>query len=251
MCKKEKSNAKEKLQDPKIKAYIFFGFYFVFFLFLIILIRSNNASRKQNDVPNSSPDVTENEPSSTEEPTGSNTPISSIEKNYQYIYTVETENGTVTYMGKAYQNKEMFTYVHGMTDHYYRLNDYFFINTGNGYVPSDNPYLYFNYLDIDSVASLIRYKVETSKEGDTATYLIPVSDLLDIYYPDHLYNGFVVDEIEDDTFQVTKEGDHITKAVLSLDHFMSYLNMVQMDTTTHLTITLEFYDFGTITDSEI
>ena len=112
MRKKEKSNTKEKLQDPKIKAYIFFGFYFLFFLFLIILIRSNNASRKQNDVPNSSPDVTENEtPSSTEDSTGSDTPISSKEKNYQYIYTVETENGTVTYMGKTYQNKEMFTYV--------------------------------------------------------------------------------------------------------------------------------------------
>ncbi len=233
----KKVNWKEKVKEPKFKAYVFFGFYAVFFLVLIIMIRTSPARKEEN------PTLT---PSSSNTPVEDNVNI----KNYQYIYTVNEDDHSLVYMGKAYDHKELFTFVNETTNTYYRLNDHFFKKVEGNFVVDSNPYLYESFYNVDNLDELIKNK-DAFQEGNEATYTVPISDILDIYYPEENYNGFVVDEIEDVKVTVTEINEKIVKVVFQLDPLAKYLSQVEEASFTHLTITLEYYDYGKITDFDM
>ncbi len=243
MDKKDKKEKKIDFKDQKTKAYIFFGFYFVFFLVLIIMIRS--APVKENDTNTGENNTT------TVTPTPSNNATEEQEANdnYQFIYTIEKDSNSFAYMGKKFGNKEQFTYVHGSTDTYYRVQDSFFKKEGDNYEVATSPYEYEEFLSLTKLSELIRYKVASNETENEATYPIAVSDWLDIYYENAYYDGFVVDEFADDIVVVTRTSDKITKAVLNLDNLMSYFVLAEDNTyPKHLKITLEFYDYDKVED---
>ena len=233
----KKVNWKEKIKDPKFKAYVFFGFYAVFFLVLIIMIRTSPARNEVNSTPSPSPSNT---------PVEENTHI----KNYQYIYTITEDEKSLVYMGKAYDHKELFTFVDKVSNTYYRLNDHFFKEVEGDFVVDSNPYLYEAFYNLDTLEELIEHK-DPIQEDNEDTYTVPVSDILDIYYPEENYNGFIVDEIEDAKIIVNKTDDKIAKVTFQLDPLATYLNQVGEASINHLTITLEYYDYGKITDFDM
>ena len=60
-----------------------------------------------------------------------------------------------------------------------------------------------------------------------------------------------MDEIEDAKIIVNKTDDKIAKVTFQLDPLATYLNQVGEASINHLTITLEYYDYGKITDFDM
>lgn len=230
-------NVKELLGDPRKRAIIFFAFYFVFFFVLISMVRS--APPKSEEAPSST-----NKPSSTEQEDLN-------EINYQFIYTIKEDEKTTTYSGKAYHKKENFTEIKdGKVSSYYKLGDHYFKKENGKYESVSNPYIYQAFLDLKALEKLLE-KEESIVNGNTTTYQVPVIDLLEFYDKDLEYDGFTIASIPDDTFQVVKENNHITKVECSLSNMIQYDTSMKEEKINSLTITLEFLEFGMVDDFNI
>lgn len=141
----------EKIKEIKKtengKAILFFGFYLVFFLILFSFIIFGG---KKDYL------IQEYEKG---KPSSFNTSWL-LNKNYYYDYKIKLNGVLSDYYGKRYQDIESFKY---NNKEYYRSGNNFFVNNGT-WVKCDNPYVFYNLIDVDNVSNLLVNATYVSRE---------------------------------------------------------------------------------------
>lgn len=183
---------KEIYNDPKGKAFLFFGFYFFFFLGLGIFFRSGMTSKTSSDI--------------LKEQTVSKRYKNELimKDNYSYIYKITVDDVDYVYRGKRNNNSESFSY---LNRNYYKSGNYCFCQNST-WEECENPYLYPEYLDTALLFSLIDssyFESITSYEsGKNSIHYNISGSLIDkvVYHENKDYaddgNSIVVNTLEDD-----------------------------------------------------
>ena len=138
---------KEIKKTENGKAILFFGFYLVFFLILFSIIIFGG---KKDYL------IQEYEKG---KPASLNTSWL-LNKNYYYDYKIKLNGVLSDYYGKRYQDIESFKY---NNKEYYRNGKDFFVNNGT-WVKCDNPYVFYNLIDVDKVSNLLVNATFVSRE---------------------------------------------------------------------------------------
>ncbi len=149
--KKTNNYVKELKKTDKGKAILFFGFYFVFFLVIAVFARSFSGGSYQE-----SDNYTKKDKIS----------FDMIEKaNYKFYYNIQIDNTVYNYSGLKKDDKELFTYsVDTFTLEYYKRAESYFNKENDIWIKSDNPYLFREFLSIDSLNNIFVDATYISKE---------------------------------------------------------------------------------------
>ena len=152
----------EFLKTPKGKAVMFFGFYFIFFLILSAMFRSGavnddslEKSKNKNNFPFSLGKIESN--------------------NYHFKYSIDMDSKIITYEGDKYNKKELFKF-NNLS--YYRNDSVFLTNNSNIWVKCDNPYIMYEFIDIDSIKKILSkatYISKTDYESGMKVYNYQIS----------------------------------------------------------------------------
>lgn len=129
------------------KAIFFFGFYLIFFIILFVIIIFG---RKKDYL------TQEYEKG---KPAALNTSWL-LNKNYYFDYKIKLDGVLSDYYGKRYQDVETFKY---NNNEYYRNEKDFFVNNGT-WVKCDNPYIFYDLIDVDKISNLLINATYVSKE---------------------------------------------------------------------------------------
>ena len=186
------------------KTIVFFGFYFVFFTFLFLFLFFNG---DKNYLKQEYEKGTE-----------------SVNKgflgtNYVYDYKVTHNDQFYDYYGKRNGDVESFKY--NNLDYYHEKNQ-FFVNQET-WIKTDNPYLFYEFLDLDSLRTVIDGATLMSKDEDEKNnriyhYLISSNSLNQILY----FENTDYDEEADSIDVSTNSSDQITSIRCRLNHFCSH-----------------------------
>lgn len=144
-------------KDPKGKAILFFGFYFVFFVVIIALLRSSNGRRPIYD------------DTDLEEEKFSFEVSSLVNQNYHFRYSILLDDMQYVYDGEKNGSVERFTFKN--QDYYSNGENYFIQNTI--WMKSENPYIYPEFFNTDKVLSLLKkayLESETTYKSGKITY---------------------------------------------------------------------------------
>lgn len=149
------NNIKKMKKDPKGKAILFFGFYFLFFLFIAVIARMGDRSSIYRPTNNSSSfDFT----------------FSNLESNnYKYNYTITVDDVKYEVIGQKYDNEELFTY---LNKNYYVKDGQFFIED-EIWLKTDNPIPFNNFIDVLNIEKLLKlasYESKTTYESGKVNY---------------------------------------------------------------------------------
>mgnify|MGYP004520623335 FL=1 len=156
---------KSNLKTPRGKAIAYLTFYFIFFVVIIVMIRSNH-SVETNEVVTPKFD------------------FSLIESNnYHFHYQDVLGNGTTVYDGDRNQDNSLFT----KSDSVNSLNVYssgsIYLGRDNSglYVMIDNPYLFPELKDLDSIKKILNKATYISTSNLRKTYQISTTTLVSIF----------------------------------------------------------------------
>lgn len=130
------------------KPILFFGFYLLFFIFVFLLIKFEGNKDFLNQ----------------EYEKGRSSQFNSsllLGKNYYYDYKINIDGVLHDYYGKRNQDIESFKY---NNNEYYRNGDDFFINNGM-WVKCDNPYIFYEIIDVDNLSDIINNSTIMSNDG--------------------------------------------------------------------------------------
>ena len=163
-------NIKEFKKTKNGAPILFLGFYLLFFVAVILLIRFGGDKDFM---------AKEYEKGRTNQ---FNTSLL-LGKNYYYDYKIVLDGVTYDYYGKRYQDTESFKY---NNSEYYRNNGDFFINNGT-WVKCENPYLFYELIDVDNMSKIIDSSTfiskDTKEDGkSTLKYLISTNTINKIAY---------------------------------------------------------------------
>ena len=143
--------------NPRGRAFLFFGFYFVFFAVLLLCLKY---PRNNNTISNSIEEELDNTPYSVE---------SLMEDNYHYRYSITIDNVKYVFDGKKDGKIERFSYSN--KNYYYNgENCYVYDNT---WLRSENPLLYKEFLDKSHIIDLIHnayLESDTTYQSGKHTY---------------------------------------------------------------------------------
>jgi hypothetical protein len=145
---------KQMRSNPKGKAILFFGFYFVFFAVLIALLRfSEPVSSYDND--------------SSENTLAFD--VSSLQQSHHFHYVVTVDNDSYVYDGVKDGIQEQFTF---QNKNYYYDGSTYFIHSDE-WVKSENPYLYSAFFNSNNIIELLQkayFESETTYKSGKVTY---------------------------------------------------------------------------------
>ena len=163
-------NIKEFKETKNGAPILFFGFYLLFFVVVVLLIKFGGDKNYM---------VKEYEKGRVAQ---FNTSLL-LGKNYYYDYKVILDGVTYDYYGKRFHDTESFKY---NNNEYFRNNSEFYVNNGT-WVKCENPYLFYELIDIDNMSKLINsssfISKDTTEEGKTTyKYLISSNTVNKIIY---------------------------------------------------------------------
>ena len=163
-------NIKEFKKTKNGVPILFFGFYLLFFIAIVLLIRFGGDKKFM---------AKEYEKG---RPTQFNTSLL-LGKNYYYDYKITLDGVVHDYYGKKFQDTESFKY---NNNEYYRNKDDFFINSG-AWVKCENPYLFYELIDIDNMCNVLNNSTllskDVSEEGEyTYKYLLSTNTINKLIY---------------------------------------------------------------------
>lgn len=218
---------KEIYKKPYGKWVLFFAFYFVFFLVITVLLRFGERSHTLS--------------SDYEKGNSHSSLISSLLKNnYAFDYVVTLDDIKYEYSGRRYDNMELFNF---QDKSFYRYNDEYFLNNSSEWIKTDNPYVVPEFLDINSVNSLINlaaYDSETNyKSGKTNYNFLLSTNTLN----KHLRDFDSDFDEEPNTITVsTDEKKNVSEIILYLNSYCTLNNFCQKN----LKINLQYDKVGEI-----
>ena len=201
-------NIKEFKKTKNGTPILFFGFYLLFFVVLIIFIKfggDKNFMAKEYEKGRA---------------IQFNTSLL-LNKNYLYDYKIIFDGTVYDYYGKRFQDTESFKY---NNSEYYRNNNDFFVNNGT-WVKCDNPYLFYELIDVDNMSKVLNSSTLSSKdisEGGVSTYkyLISTNTINKIVY--NIDSDF--DEVPNDIDIVLDNNSGTNTIKFKLDSFCKVNN---------------------------
>lgn len=155
---------KEIMKNPRGKALVFFGFYFIFFLMIALISRLGNNNRV------SPPDFDRNMGLS----------IDMIEKhNYDFTYSITIDNNTIIYSGSRDMLEELFNYNDTINNvNYYRSENAYYMKLNDSWIKAEDPYLYKLFLSSEIYSKLknsFTYVSKTSYQDGRESYNYQIS----------------------------------------------------------------------------
>lgn len=218
-------------KTPRGQAVLFFGGYFFFFLFIMLIVRvmgSGSTVGKTYD-----------------EAKGYGFSVVNItNSNYSFNHNVSLDGNVSNYKGNKKNNEERFVLTNNLgTYDYYRNGVDFFNNKSGLWIKSDNPYLFYNFFDIDNIMDLIdkaKLDYKTDYESGKKIYnFVITSTTINKYFED-------VDlDIADDLNEIivhVNDDNFVEKFEFKLDSYCKAINMCFNE----LKITLEYDEYGEI-----
>lgn len=221
---------KELYNNPRGKAILFLGAYFIFFIILIIGFRTGNnsdnkVSKDDNELYNFS--LIEN-------------------NNYHFKYTDSYDNNLVLYEGD--RNKDTFLFnmtYNNLVDNYYVVNNVFMKKdiTINNYVMSSNPDNLSVFKDIDIIKKILKtstYDSKTEFNDNTYSYNYFVSTTTLVKLIDNI--DIDLDDMPNSVKFITNKNNEVIKIEYDLTNYGKYKNLVNSS----LTSSLEYSNFNKI-----
>ncbi len=212
-------------KDPKGKAILFFGFYFVFFAVIITALRLSNGRVYNN--------------TDLDEEKFSFEVGSLVNQNYHFQYTLSVDNNQYLSVGKKNGEVEEFTYQN--KNYYYNGNTYFIEN--GIWMKNENPYIYPEFFDTNKILAFLQkayLESETTYKSGKITYHFLLDTNL-IYQV--LFNKTTDYEGKENTIVVNlNEDENIESIIFDLNDYCKSLDSCHNT----LKITLEYDEIGEI-----
>lgn len=222
---------KDLMKTPRGRGILFFGVYFVFFLALILLIRFGNRGEViGNELESGNP---------------YNFSVSNITgNNYNFSYQVEIDDNIFLYQGSRYKNTELFTISNGGSIVEYYLNSENYFSNSNGlWLKADNPYKYWQFIDIKYVNNIIKnatYISKTDYESGKSVYNFQISSNTIVKLLENIDTD--VDEVPNEIVVITDENNYVNEVKFLLDSYCKAKTIC----TNSMNINLKYGDFGNI-----
>lgn len=159
-------DVKEKLKTPRGKAIAYLTFYLFFFIIVIAMVRSNPSVEKDDSTVSSKFD------------------FSLIEaNNYHFHYQDVLGNSTTIYDGDRNKDSSLFTKsdLTGSLNIYSSGSIYLGRDNSGLYVMIDNPYLFPELKDLDSIKKMLDKATYISTSNLKKTYQISTTTLVSIF----------------------------------------------------------------------
>lgn len=160
----------KKLDSNTIKKIFNIAFYAAFFIVLIMVFKSRPSVSEapgQNDL--------------DQEIVNAKGIDKLSNNNFEYSYSLVVDDTNYLYSGKKKDNKESFTLaIDNVIKNYYLVDDIALVKSGNQWVLSDHPSLYFNYFDTSLIKEIVK-RSKFSKENDM--FEITTSSILELFDP--------------------------------------------------------------------
>ena len=222
---KKKNKFEEFKKNPKLKAILFFSFYFVFFLIIILSLRFGDRHNIYS---------TEYEKGEVK-----NFKIDGIaSKNFMFNYTINIDGVKHEYYGEKINDDEYFGY-NDIT--YYKKNGLYYVKNGEEWVQCENPFVFSELLDIDSIMTLLDSSFFDSKTTYNSgkinyNFLITTNTINKVTYK---LDTDIADE-PNQIILVSNEDKIINEIDLNLNDFCFSNNLCKRN----LKIELNFDKFG-------
>lgn len=212
--------------DPKGRAILFFGFYFVFFTAVIIFLRSSDGKVSSYDS-----NVVDENPLAFE--------VDSFEKNYHFHYTVTVDSDSYLYDGIRNGSREQFSFQN--KKYYYDGSTYFVYR--DAWVKDENPYLYSEFLNFDNIVELLRksyFESETTYKSGKITYHFSLDT--NVIYQTLFLKDTDFDGKENSIVVRINEDKNVESVVFDLENYCVSLDNCK----DNLKISLEYDQMGEI-----
>lgn len=206
----------------RTKSFVMLMIYLVFFLVLIIASRTNN--NKHGDKPVNDNTAVQEKLQGTK---------ALLKSNFNYVYTIMIDDNLYTYVGKKYEDKDMFTLnIDNTISNYYIYDEITLIKRERDYVLTDKPYYLFDYLNVNNVVDIL----DNSKlNNETNLYEISNSKLGKVVNSENISE-------ELNTITIYYENNKINKIVMDVTNYALYWGK----NVSKVFITLEYSDYNKI-----
>lgn len=222
----------DKLKStPRGQALLFFGGYFFFFLFIIVAVRlmggGSTVGKEYDEAKGYSFSV-----------------VNITDANYSFEHNVLLDGNNNGYKGTKKNSEERFVLSNNLgTYDYYRKGIDFFNNKSGLWIKSDNPYLFYNFFDIDKVMALIdkaKLDYKTDYESGKKIYNFVITSTTIHKY----FEGIDLDIADDLNEIIVHVDEHglVEKFEFKLDSYCKAINMCFNE----LKITLQYDEYGEI-----
>ena len=222
----------DKLKStPRGQALLFFGGYFFFFLFIIVAVRlmggGSTVGKEYDEAKGYSFSV-----------------VNITDANYSFEHSVLLDGNNNGYKGTKKNSEERFVLSNNLgTYDYYRKGIDFFNNKSGLWIKSDNPYLFYNFFDIDKVMALIdkaKLDYKTDYESGKKIYNFVITSTTIHNY----FEGIDLDIADDLNEIIVHVDEHglVEKIEFKLDSYCKAINMCFNE----LKITLQYDEYGKI-----
>ena len=222
----------DKLKStPRGQALLFFGGYFFFFLFIIVAVRlmggGSTVGKEYDEAKGYSFSV-----------------VNITDANYSFEHSVLLDGNNNGYKGTKKNSEERFVLSNNLgTYDYYRKGIDFFNNKSGLWIKSDNPYLFYNFFDIDKVMDLIdkaKLDYKTDYESGKKIYNFVITSTTIHNY----FEGIDLDIADDLNEIIVHVDEHglVEKIEFKLDSYCKAINMCFNE----LKITLQYDEYGKI-----
>lgn len=222
----------DKLKStPRGQALLFFGGYFFFFLFIIVAVRlmggGSTVGKEYDEAKGYSFSV-----------------VNITDANYSFEHSVLLDGNNNGYKGTKKNSEERFVLSNNLgTYDYYRKGIDFFNNKSGLWIKSDNPYLFYNFFDIDKVMALIdkaKLDYKTDYESGKKIYNFVITSTTIHNY----FEGIDLDIADDLNEIIVHVDEHglVEKIEFKLDSYCKAINMCFNE----LKITLQYDEYGEI-----
>ena len=222
----------DKLKStPRGQSLLFFGGYFFFFLFIIVAVRlmggGSTVGKEYDEAKGYSFSV-----------------VNITDANYSFEHSVLLDGNNNGYKGTKKNSEERFVLSNNLgTYDYYRKGIDFFNNKSGLWIKSDNPYLFYNFFDIDKVMALIdkaKLDYKTDYESGKKIYNFVITSTTIHNY----FEGIDLDIADDLNEIIVHVDEHglVEKIEFKLDSYCKAINMCFNE----LKITLQYDEYGEI-----
>ena len=224
--KESKFEVKELLKTARGRAILFFGAYLLFFLFIGIFARTGEVSKVNQKYDSGSP---------------LRFSIREIEKNnYKFNFEISVEDNISLYQGEIADGNSLFT--NDELSYYYNGQKYF-TNKNDIWVAVDNPYIYYEFIDVNNINKLIEnstYISKTEYESGKVIYNFDISTSTIIRLLEN--KEIDVDDVTNSVILSVNEDNVVDEVKYNLNSYCQFKNICdgKMD------MVLKYGNFGLI-----
>ena len=216
---------KELSKNPRGKALIFFGLYFVFFCILFILMGVSSKQERNFDY-------------EVGTPYSFNT-TGIITGNYYYTYTITIDGKQDIIKGKKNDGKELLNY---NNKEYFVMNDNYFVKD-KVWIKSEKPFKYGDFLNPNKILALIdksMYESTTNYENGKSIYnfLVSTNTINKEWY--NMNTDY--DEIPNRIVVNTERDSVVNKLLFNLDSYCVLNKMCNKE----MKVELNFEEYGEV-----